>query len=268
MFSSVFWPALALLALLASAAAFESTVPVIAWSSKSARPLVKRTVISDSEFNSDVLSRIDCRSVNILFQQPEIHASDFAQYQSSMSQMKQAVLSAESSFSIPYVVADDEREFAREIVTHFKTVCGSDATVIRASSADDIPSLDGSKIYIILVSLAPIKGRDGRVQRPVVEANDALISAIIDRVSASTSDYFALYSAGGDMQRLGARTSTATTQTVPFKKRSLLNQYIFINTGIMSASLPIILGIVVAFVGINILLGVQAQSRFDKAKNE
>ncbi|KAJ3414969.1 hypothetical protein HDV05_005800 [Chytridiales sp. JEL 0842] len=169
---------------------------------------------------------------------------------------------ADQSVSIPYLYGEEN---VNSVVDSIKSKCTAQEYDVKR--VDDAIVESESNPVIVQLKLSSFK-KDGTPLATLAESNAAVFD-LIQKISKKTDDYLVIYTsdateklkAGFEKRAASAPGSSAVP--LPFKNRPILDKYILFNNGVFEATVALIIFIIIAVVGINVLGAIQTPTKFD-----
>ncbi|RUS20505.1 hypothetical protein BC937DRAFT_95043 [Endogone sp. FLAS-F59071] len=264
---------LALLTLLASCLAFETTVPLLFWSPKRLheRPIVSSQVIlSGANVFETALKSLSSQlcgvKIVVVFDQPGIHSTDLSRsaFSDSTALLRKHSKSADYFLQIPYVSDTvDVEKLARSIVDE----CHGE--LVQIDAAEITLNLATAQVdtYVILMTLPSPNEQDHKESFSQSDiAIGALISAVTDAVQDSYSVIYTSGAAKGpsvakrsaNLKRLLMRRAPNDTASLP-----LFQKYQFFTAGINMVIGVSLLFVTILIVGVTWVGSIQTPVRFE-----
>ncbi|KAJ3126792.1 hypothetical protein HK100_010082 [Physocladia obscura] len=219
---------------------------------------------------NDALNLIPCARITLVFDQPNIHASDLARFSDTFSALKD-LMRSEASITIPYTLGSSSPIDA--IKEKLTASCGFDSDLSFIGSNDNLSAKSSSVSPQIFVSkLQPFYGPI-QAQQLAAKSNQAEITRLIDQIkqiSSAEDDFVIVFASSSSESKKSsslAKRSAATAQNstfVPFNSRTYIQKYVLFNMGVFEGFVPLFIVIAVSLLGVNLLRSVQSPTKFEE----
>ncbi|KAJ3051810.1 hypothetical protein HK097_007176 [Rhizophlyctis rosea] len=259
--------------LVAQVQAFEGTAPLIMWSSQPIKATTSPTVLLRSDIHSSLLDPIGCKKVNVIFTQPDVHASDLSRLSPSLPYLRSAVSDSATALEIPYV--SGAHSVPQSVVDGVTNLCkesgdvvrdGEKVLVVHLEEGAELPALEDGNRYIFTTTLPAFRASGS--ESDAMSHTDRIIKTIMTKVKAATGDWVALYTSSGLAAPLHKRQDAPQESTVPYSKRSIFQKYSFFNQALfmcIAASVPLV---IIGLIGARMLTSLQVPDRFEVPKKD